>query len=221
MRMRFKPYAAPELAACAFYHTEPAAQKGHWRDCFARPEQPLYLELGCGKGGFLARHAVQHPDVNYMGIDLTDKVLIVAKRQIEQTFAQAGRTPDNVALLSHDIERIGLMLDANDPVQRLMINFCNPWNKKAGHTKHRLTHTRQLLQYRAFLAPDAELYFKCDDENLYDDTLAYLAEAGFVVMWQTRDLHADEPLWNVRTEHEEMFTREGIPTKALIARMKT
>ncbi|MEG0166629.1 MAG: tRNA (guanosine(46)-N7)-methyltransferase TrmB [Ruthenibacterium sp.] len=217
MRLRFKPYAAPELAACAFHVAEPRSLLGQWNASFARPAQPLYLELGCGKGGFLAQQGVQHSDINYIGIDLTEKVLILAKRNVDRAYAAAEKAVDNVKILTHDIERIRFMMNENDIVSRIYINFCNPWNKKNNHTKHRLTHPRQLLQYRTFLAEQGEIYFKCDDENLYDDTLLYLAQAGFTVTWQTRDLHAQEPAWNIRTEHEAMFAAEGIPIKALIA----
>ena len=219
MRLRFKPYAAPELAACPFCERRPDMHRGAWAQQFARPQQPLHLELGCGKGGFLAQLAVQNPNVNYIGIDLTDKVLVLAKRKIEETYAAADRAVDHVILVAHDIERIRTILGGGDAVSRIYINFCNPWNKKAGHTKHRLTHPRQLLQYRDFLTKDAELYFKCDDDNLFEDTLAYLPEAGFSVTWQTDDLHAAEPAWNIRTEHEEMFTRMHLPTHALIAKI--
>lgn len=218
MRMRFKPYAGPELAACPFHMNLATQYKGHWRETFARPKQPLHLELGCGKGGFLSQLASRHPDINYIGVDITDKVLILAKRNIERVYAEKGLAIDNVKTLSHDIERIPTLLDETDAVSRIYINFCNPWNKKANHKKHRLTHTRQLLMYRSFLTDDAEIWFKCDDEDLFDDTLGYLPEAGFEIVWQTRDLHAEEPEWNIRTEHEQMFTEMGIPTKALIAR---
>ena len=218
MRMRFKPYAGPELAACDFHVHEPMKQKGAWHSLFARPEQPMHIELGCGKGGFLAKLAAAHPEINYVGVDLTDKVLILAKRNIEREYAAAGREVDNVVILTHDIERIHSMMGPDDTGERIYINFCNPWNKKAGHKKHRLTYPRQLMQYRDFLADGGEIWFKCDDEDLFDDTLTYLPEAGFEVTWMTRDLHADEPAWNIRTEHETMFTEMGIPTKALIAR---
>lgn len=217
--MRFKPYAGPELAACPFHMNEATQYRGRWRDTFARPAQPLHLELGCGKGGFLAELASRHPEINYIGVDITDKVLILAKRNIERIYAQKGMPIDNVKTLAHDIERISSLLSEADRVERIYINFCNPWNKKANHKKHRLTHTRQLMLYRPFLAENAELWFKCDDEDLFRDTLRYLPEAGFLVEWQTRDLHADEPAWNIRTEHERMFTEMGIPTKALIARI--
>ena len=88
MRMRFKPYARPELLACDYHAHAPLENKGRWHSVFARPQQPVHLELGCGKGGFLARLASAHPDINYLGIDITDKVLILAKRNIERIYAE-------------------------------------------------------------------------------------------------------------------------------------
>lgn len=216
MRMRFKPYARPELNACPFSVDEPLTQKGKWHQSFVR-SQPIHLELGCGKGGFLSRLAVAHPDINYLGIDITDKVLILAKRNIDRQYAAAQREPDNVKIMSLDIERIYNAFDAADTVDRIYINFCNPWNKKSGHQKHRLTHTKQLLLYREFLKDGGEVYFKTDDDDLFADSLHYFPEAGFEIVWKTFDLHKNEPEWNIRTEHEQMFTEMGIPTKALIA----
>lgn len=218
MRMRFKPYARPELLACDFHVHEPLTHAGHWHELYARPEQPLHLELGCGKGGFLSQLAPLHPDINYLGIDITDKVLILAKRKVEAAYAAAQLPPDNVKIASLDIERLSGVFSPADTVQRIYINFCNPWNRKLAHKKHRLTHTRQLALYRRMLVDGGEVYFKTDDEGLFNDSLAYFPEAGFEITWQARDLHADEPAWNIRTEHEAMFTEQGIKTKALIAR---
>ena len=63
-----------------------------------------------------------------------------------------------------------------------------------------------------------EVWFKCDDEDLFEDSVGYLEEMGFAITWLTRDLHANEPAWNIRTEHEAMFAEMGIPIKALIAK---
>ena len=218
MRMRFKPYARPELLACDFHAHTPLENKGRWKSLFARPQQPMHLELGCGKGGFLSRLAVAHPEINYLGIDITDKVLILAKRNIDKQYAAAHRRPDNVMIMSLDIERIDNAFSPQDQVERIYINFCNPWNLKASHKKHRLTHPRQLILYRDFLADGGEIYFKTDNSDLFEDSLTYFQAAGFSVRWLTRDLHAQEPDWNIRTEHEAMFTEQGIKTKALIAR---
>ena len=157
MRMRFKPYAHDELMAADFHVHEPLIWGGKWHAQYARPEQPFVLELGCGKGGFISQLACAHPENNYLGIDITDKVLILAKRKIEAAYAAAGRPIDNVKIMSTDIERIKGVLTAEDTVSRIYINFCNPWSKNASSNKHRLTYPRQLIQYREFLK-DCLLY---------------------------------------------------------------
>ena len=218
MRMRFKPYARPELLACDFHIHEPLTHAGHWHEQFANPDQPLHLELGCGKGGFLSQLAPRHPDINYLGIDITDKVLILAKRKVEAAYLAAGLPTGNVRIASLDIERLSGVFSPEDTVQRIYINFCNPWSKNAGSNKHRLTHPRQLLQYRTLMPEGAEIYFKTDDDDLFRDSVGYFPAAGFEITWQTCDLHREEPAWNIRTEHEGMFSEQGIPIKALIAR---
>ena len=164
MRMRFKPYARPELLACDFHVHEPLTHGGHWHELYARPDQPWHLELGCGKGGFLAQIAPAHPDINYLGIDITDKVLILAKRKVEAAYAERGIPADNVKIASLDIERLGNAFTPDDRVSRIYINFCNPWSKNTGSNKHRLTHPRQLLQYRSLMDEGAEIWFKTDDD---------------------------------------------------------
>ena len=171
-----------------------------------------------GKGGFLAQIAPAHPDINYLGIDITDKVLILAKRKVEAAYAARGIPADNVKIASLDIERLGNAFTPEDRVSRIYINFCNPWSKNAGSNKHRLTHPRQLLQYRQLMDEGAEIWFKTDDDDLFRDSLSYFPAAGFEITWQTFDLHKNEPDWNLRTEHEGMFSEQGIPIKALIAR---
>ena len=98
MRMRFKPYAHDELMAADFHVHEPLIWGGKWHAQYARPEQPFVLELGCGKGGFISQLACAHPENNYLGIDITDKVLILAKRKIEAAYQAAGRPIDNVKI---------------------------------------------------------------------------------------------------------------------------
>lgn len=219
MRMRFKPFAHAELEASDFHIHNPEGHNGQWHQMFARPQQPFMLELGCGKGGFISKLAAAHPENNYVGIDITDKVLILAKRKVEAEFEAVGRAVDNVKIMCTNIEFIRNILSPEDTVQRIYINFCNPWSRKKSSAKHRLTYPRQLIQYRSFLAQDGEIYFKTDDDDLFRDSLEYFPASGFDIVWSTYDLHKDEPEWNIRTEHEGMFTEQGIPIKALIARI--
>lgn len=220
MRLRRKPWARPELAACPFFVDYPEEWKDQWTDLFPR-RGPVHLELGCGKGGFVAAQAAAHPEVNYIAIDLKSEVLALAKRKVEAALAAQGRPADavdNVLLLSHDIERLHLIFGEEDRVDRIYVNFCNPWSKPGAH-KHRLTHTRQLLSYRRWMGEGAELWFKTDDDDLFQATVErYIPEAGYRATYLTRDLHRSGFGDNVPTEHEEMFAREGIPIKFLICR---
>ena len=220
MRMRFKPYAHDELMAADFHVHEPLIWGGKWHGQYARPEQPFILELGCGKGGFISQLACAHPENNYLGIDITDKVLILAKRKIEAAYQAAERPIDNVKIMSTDIERIKGVITPEDTVSRIYINFCNPWSKNDSSHKHRLTYPRQLIAYREFLKDGGEIYFKTDDDDLFRDSVEYFPASGYDIEWITYDLHENEPEWNIRTEHEGMFTEMGIKIKALIARKK-
>ena len=218
MRLRRKPWARPELAACPFFVDDPQELRGRWQKQFLRPDSPFFLELGCGKGGFLAAVASEHPEYNYLGLDIKSEVLALAKRKAEASYAKAERPVDNLLLAAHDIERLHLIFGDEERVSRIYINFCNPWPKTSYH-KHRLTHTRQLEQYRRYLKEDGQLWFKTDDDPLFEDTLGYLAEDGWTVEYLTRDLHASGFEPNVVTEHELMFSQQGIPIKFLIAQM--
>ena len=221
MRIRYKKWARPELEASKFYIDNPEDWKGRWKEFFANQKQPLHLELGCGKGQFISKLAAEHPNVNYIAIDLVDAMLGLAKRNIEKTYNDANREVDNLVITRFDIERILLILEESDNVERTYINFCNPW-PKGKHRKKRLTHTRQLEKYKHFLAPGGEVYFKTDDIDLFNSSLIYFEEAGFVVLKKTYDLHKEDNFWedidNIETEHEKMFSEQGICINALIAR---
>lgn len=220
MRIRYKKWARPELEACQFYIDEPEAIKGKWKEEFNKKDQPLHLELGCGKGQFMANLAVKNQNINYIAIDLVDAMLGLAKRNIEQLYKENKLNPDNIRITRFDIERIFLILSKEDEVERIYINFCNPW-PRGKHRKKRLTHSIQLEKYKQFLKEKGEIYFKTDDDELFEATLNYLEESGFEVIKKTYDLHQN-PIFenNIETEHEKMFSEQGIKIKACIAQLK-
>ena len=96
MRIRFKPWARPELEASKFYIDNPEEYKGKWKELFQN-NNPIHLELGCGKGGFISQLAVYNPDVNYIAIDFVDAMLGLAKRKIEEEYHMANREIDNIS----------------------------------------------------------------------------------------------------------------------------
>ena len=219
MRIRYKKWARPELEASPFYIDNPEEMKGKWKEYFGN-NHPIHLELGCGKGQFISELASENLDINYIAIDLVDAMLGLAKRNVEAKYKEKNIEPQNIVLTRFDIERILLILEEQDQIERIYINFCNPW-PKGKHRKKRLTHTRQLEKYRVFLKDNGEIYFKTDDDDLFHSSLLYFEEAGFEVLKKTYDLHT-EPIFekNIETEHEKMFSEQGIKIKALIARKK-
>ena len=216
MRIRYKKWARPELEASSFYIDNPEDFKGKWHDYF-KNENPIHLELGCGKGQFISKLAVENKNINYIAIDLIDAMLGLAKRNVEKEYNEKNIEPKNIVLTRFDIERILLMLDKNDKIERIYINFCNPW-PKGKHRKKRLTHTRQLEKYREFLVDNGKIYFKTDYYYLFNSSLTYFEESGFKIEKKTYDLHSENIFEkNIETEHEKMFSEQGIKIKALIA----
>lgn len=220
MRIRYKKWARPELEACKFYIEEPEKIKGKWKEQFDKSNKPLHLELGCGKGQFMAKLAVENQNINYLAIDLVDAMLGLAKRNIEQAYQEANIEPKNILITRFDIERILLMLEEKDEIERIYINFCNPW-PRGKHRKKRLTHSIQLEKYKQIMKKNGEIYFKTDDDELFEASLNYLEESGFEIVEKTYDLHQNMIFEeNIETEHENMFSKQGIKIKACIAKRK-
>lgn len=217
MRIRYKPWARPELEASSFYIDDPENYKGKWKSTFAK-ENPIHVELGCGKGGFISQIAYKNQNINYIAVDLVDAMLGTARRKVSELFDKDNLEVKNLYLIRYDIERILNVFQKEDEIERIYINFCNPW-PKGKHRKKRLTHTRQLEKYREFLKDGGSVYFKTDDDGLFEDSLKYFEESGFEIRKLTKDLAKEEDFWdNICTEHEIMFSEQGIKIKALIAR---
>ncbi len=215
MRIRKKKWAEPELNACRYYIREPESFRGRWREFF-RNDHPVELEIGCGKCTFIAEKALRDPDRNYIAVDIKNDMLGVGRRNIERLFAEAGRIPDNIALVRYNVEQLDRIIAPEDEIAVMYINFCNPW-PRLKHRKRRLTYPKKLRMYRDFLTDDAVIYFKTDDDMLFEDSVGYFEEADYHIRRITRDLHNSGIEGNIVTEHERMFADEGIPIKYLEA----
>ena len=220
MHMRTKKWARPELAACPFYINHDGADeslRGTWRERFAHPDRPLHMEMGCGKGVSTAQMIADNPEINYIVSDMSPDVLGTARRNIKEA---CGTDPDNVMILRTDICFIHRVFGPKDAAERIYIHFCNPWTEHLRHEKRRLTHPRQLMQYRKFLKENGEIWFKTDDDVLFDDSLIYFEMCGFEPVTLGRDLHRDGFGPNWVSEHEEKYMAQGVPIKYGVFRMK-
>lgn len=212
MRMRKKPWARPELDACPYFIKNPVAFKGNWQQSFKNPAAELEIEFGCGKGYFLAEYGSDNQHKNFIGIDISSDVLAVARRQIQASYSSKNAEPTNVKLFSYEIELISEVFAPEDVVSTIYINFCNPWPKPP-HYKKRLTHTKQLIRYLSFLKDGGKIYFKTDDDELFEHSLEYFAECGLQVLETCYDLPLKAEEEKYATEHELMFRREHKPIK--------
>ena len=213
MHMRTKKWAKPELAVSPYFTEEAEKHRGHWRELFEK-DQPLYLELGCGKGVSTAAMVYDNQDINFIAMDITCNVLGDTRRNIAKTY---GEQPvKNAMITRYNIEDIRKVFAPEDRVERIYINFCNPWTKRPKYAKRRLTHPRQLMQYRDFLVDGGEIWFKTDDMPLFTESLPYFEACNFQMQYMVNDLHAAEFTPNYISEHEKMYTEKGIPIKFVI-----
>ncbi len=217
MRIRKKSWAEPELKCCDFFVQNPQDFRGKWNTLF-KNNQPIHLELGSGKGQFISSISSKNFNINYISIDIKNEMLAYSRRNVVKRFYEINRNVDNLLLVGFDISRINLIMSFNDKVERIYINFCNPW-PKSKHKKRRLTFPRQLIQYKEFLCSYGEIYFKTDDNTLFEESIVYFKQTGFKINYITYDLTRENIANNIITEHEQMYMKKGIKINFLIAQI--
>ncbi|TWT08479.1 tRNA (guanosine(46)-N7)-methyltransferase TrmB [Planococcus sp. CPCC 101016] len=211
MRSRFKPWAAdlidshPDIVI-----QEPQLKKGKWQEIFGN-KQPLHIEAGTGKGRFIIGMAKANPDINYIGIELFDSVIVTA---LESILEEEGGIP-NLRLLKVNAKDMADYFEKAE-VDRLYLNFSDPW-PKTRHAKRRLTHESFLKLYEAVLPEKGEIHFKTDNRKLFEYSLTSISEYGMLLKDVSLDLHDNEPEWNIMTEYEEKFSKKGQPIYRLEA----
>ncbi len=168
------------------------------------------IEIGCGKGSFIAEEARRNPDVAFIAVEKVRDVIIFAMEKV------AAAELTNVRFLCTDAEKLDLLFPAGT-FERIYINFCDPW-PKARHAKRRLTYRKFLEKFKPLLAENGAIAFKTDNRALFDFSLEEFPAAGFTLRDVTFDLHASE--WaeeNIMTEYEKNFSEKGFKINRLVA----
>lgn len=215
MRLRNIPGAKETIEVSRFVVHEPQEKKGKWQEIFQN-ENPVHIEVGMGKGRFLMDLAALHPQINYVGIEMYDSVLLRAIQKMEEK-EQEGTIPRNLRFLRMDARELPLVF-APGEVGKIYLNFSDPWPKER-HAKRRLTSRQFLERYDQILAKDGTVEFKTDNRGLFEFSLEEVREAGWTLDAHTFDLHHDPRMsrGNVMTEYEEKFSSMGNPIHKLIA----
>ena len=216
MRLRNIPGAKDAIIESPYVIQEPESEKGCWGAAFPR-KQPLHIEVGMGKGRFLMDMARLHPEINYVGIEMYDSVLLRAIQKMEELEA-AGQKLSNLVFMRMDARLLPEVFDKGE-VAKIYLNFSDPW-PKARHAKRRLTSREFLARYDQILEKDGVVEFKTDNRELFEFSLEEVPEAGWTLVEHTFDLHHDEKMMqgNVMTEYEEKFSSMGNPICKMVIR---
>ncbi|MCK7487107.1 MAG: tRNA (guanosine(46)-N7)-methyltransferase TrmB [Bacillus subtilis] len=203
MRLRKVPYAEEFLLADqkVMVH-EPKQFKGRWSNVFQN-KAPIHLEIGTGKGKFLIAMAKLHPNVNFIGVEKYESVLI---RALEKCLDEPL---PNLRLVCIDALELPEVF-APAEVATLYLNFSDPW-PKTKQKKRRLTHSLFLMRYRSFMDKGAVVRFKTDNFPLFMDSMMSFVEYGMAIERISLDLHAATDIFNVETEFETRFVAMGHP----------
>lgn len=209
MRLRNVKGSREEIQLSEYTVNEPEKYKGRWKELFGN-DNPVYIEVGMGKGKFITEMAQLHPKINFIGIEKYSSVLI---RAIEK---RKELEINNLMFIRMDAENIEDVFEKNE-VAGIYLNFSDPWPKDR-HAKRRLTSRQFLARYDKILAGDGVIEFKTDNRDLFDFSLEEAPEAGWEIIASTYDLHADEKMSeeNVMTEYEEKFSSKGNPIHKMI-----
>ena len=203
MRLRNIPRAESTIQAHRTVIKRPEDQRGCWRQVFGN-RRPIRIEIGMGKGRFILEMAKKHPEVNYIGIERYSSVLL---RAVEKYDTEEFCDLENLRFVCMDARKIDEVF-AKDEVDRIYLNFSDPWPKKR-HEKRRLTYHTFLAVDEQILRPKGEIHFKTDNQGLFEYSLASFSQYGMIIKQVWLDLHQSKYEGNIMTEYEEKFSSRG------------
>lgn len=204
MRLRNKPWAKDFMAEHpdVLIHEEEGTTID-WKSVFSN-ENPIHVEVGMGKGQFIIGMAMANPDINYIGIEHFDNVIVSALEKVIE-----ADKPSNLRLLRANGANVEELFQEGE-LDRIYLNFSDPW-PKSRHAKRRLTHESFLARYEKVLKKKGEIHFKTDNRKLFEYSLVSMSAYGMILQDVSLDLHAEMPEDNIMTEYEEKFSAKGQP----------
>ena len=223
MRMRRKGHLFERLLDCQeflaiiedydFYKKDPKDRVNiiNFNKLFNN-DNPVELEIGSGKGGFIYEMALKNPNVNFLAVEKISNVILDLAEKLKEAPLK------NLKILNCGAENLLCYIKPNS-INKIYLNFSCPYPKK-GYKNHRLTNERFLKIYEVILQNDAEIYQKTDNQLLFEYSIESLSQFGFKLKNISLDLHKSEFEGNIMTEYEKMFSEKGLPIYRLEAVLK-
>lgn len=220
MRMRRKKHLDERLAAVKDYVYISDFEERDFRAAVTQKEyidlsswfekeQPLYLEIGCGKGRFAVEYALRHPEINLLAVEKSANVIVDAAE------AASEKNLPNLRFIKCGAEYLERHLKEHS-VERIFLNFSCPFPKKR-YASHRLTHRNFLEIYRRLLKTGGEIHQKTDNQQLFEFSIEQMSGFSMGLKNVSLDLHNSDFEGNIMTEYEERFVSQGLPIYRLEA----
>ncbi len=198
MRLKNIKGASEKIIKGKYFINNPNEYRGRWKKLFGN-NNPIYIEIGMGKGKFLIENALNNPNINYIGIEKYDSVIL---RGVEKT---NELELNNLYLVRMDARLIEEIFDKE--ISLIYLNFSDPWPKER-HSKRRLTSRVFLERYDKIFKGKKKIIMKTDNRSLFDFSLESFKEYGYMIDYVSYDLHSDKDDI-ITTEYEDKFVSMG------------
>lgn len=200
MRLRKVKNAQNIIDESQYIIKKPEIYKGNYKNVFEN-DNPIYIEVGMGKGDFIIENALKNPEINFIGIEKFDSVMVRAVQKLEEYDIP------NLKLIK--IEALNIDNIFYKEISCLYLNFSDPWPKKR-HTNRRLTSNVFLNKYDLIFKNTKKIIMKTDNRHLFEYSIKSLTDYGYKINDISLDLHSDNKLDNIETEYEKKFVSKGM-----------
>ncbi len=207
MRLKNVKGANDIIIKGTYYVSNPNEYKGNWNKLF-KNNNPIHIEIGMGKGDFIIESAKRYHNINFIGIEKYDSVIVRAIQKSNELEL------NNLKIVRMDAHNLLDIFDKE--IDTIYLNFSDPWPKDR-HAKRRLTSPVFLSIYDQIFKNTKNIIMKTDNINLFNYSLETLKEANYEIIYQTNNLDclSDD---NIMTEYETRFHEKGIKINKLIAK---
>ncbi len=201
MRLKHVKGASLRVESSSYVVQDPQKYRSKMQSFFPK-KQPIHLEIGMGKGKFLFENAKRNGDINYIGIEKYDSVLIRALDKLEM------EPLENVKLFCIDANMIDTLFDHE--IDLLYLNFSDPWPKER-HSKRRLTSSFFLKKYDTIFQNTKRIILKTDNRKFFEFSVKSFTDYGYQIDSICLNLYEENLSSNIPTEYEEKFHKKGYP----------
>ncbi len=206
MRLRNVKNKEEILSNSNYLIRNPEQYLGKWKEFFGN-DNPIYIEIGMGKGKFIVENAIKYPDINFIGIEKFDSIVARGLQKIPEGLK-------NLVIVRMDANNIDKVF--NHEIDRIYLNFSDPW-PKIRHASRRLSSKVFLDKYDNIFVSDKQIHMRTDNRDLYIYSLMSFSENGYILTDITFDLHDGNNKELITTEYEDKFSSKGMPIYAVVA----